>query len=101
MKTKGKIILAVALVAAILAGAAGFVVGRYYIDNREPNFAKDYVLYVYPEMTTAQVIDSLQAGAGTIRPKSVERVFKKMELEQNMKPGRYVVDTSVPSIYVA
>ena len=87
--------------AAILAGAAGFVVGRYYIDNREPNFAKDYVLYVYPEMTTAQVIDSLQAGAGTIRPKSVERVFKKMELEQNMKPGRYVVDTSVPSIYVA
>ena len=101
MKTKGKIILAVAAAFALLAGAAAFVAGRYYIDNRQPNFSKDYVLYVYPEMTAAQVLDSLQAGAGTIRPKSVERVFKKMEIDQNMKPGRYVVDTTVPSIYVA
>ena len=59
------------------------------------------MLTLIPEMTAAQVLDSLQAGAGTIRPKSVERVFKKMEIDQNMKPGRYVVDTTVPSIYVA
>ena len=59
MKTKGKIILAVTAAFALLAGAAAFVVGRYYIDNRQPNFSKDYVLYVYPEMTVAQVLDSL------------------------------------------
>ena len=101
MKTKGKIILAVAAAFALLAGAAAFVAGRYYIDNRQPNFSKDYVLYVYPEMTAAQVLDSLQAGAGTIRPKSVERVFKKMDVASKMKPGRYVVDATCPSIYVA
>ncbi len=101
MKTRGKIILAVAVAFTLLAGAAAFVAGRYYIDNRQSNFSKEYVLYVYPEMTVAQVLDSLQTGAGTIRPKSVERVFKKMEIDQNMKPGRYVVDTTVPSIYVA
>lgn len=101
MKTKGKVLLAVAAVAVLLAGAAAFVAGRYYIDNRQPNFSKDYVLYVYPEMTATQVLDSIKAGAGAIRPKSVERVFRKMELDQVIKPGRYVVDTTVPSIYVA
>ena len=51
MKTKGKIILAVAAAFALLAGAAAFVAGRYYIDNRQPNFSKDYVLYVYPRVS--------------------------------------------------
>ena len=101
MKTRGKIFLAVAAVALAFAGVAAFVAGRYYIDNRTPNFTEDYVLYVYPDMPVQQVMDSLHAGAGTIRPKSLERAFRKMDVEQTMKPGRYVVDTSVPSIYVA
>ena len=75
MTTKGKIILAVLVAAALLAGAAGFVAGRYYIDNKKPNFSEKYVLYVRPEMSVAEVMDSLQAGAGTVRPKSVERAF--------------------------
>ena len=101
MTTKGKIILAVLAAGALLAGAAGFVAGRYYIDNKKPNFSEKYVLYVRPEMSVVEVMDSLQAGAGTVRPKSVERAFAKMEMDANMKPGRYVVDSTSTSIYVA
>lgn len=101
MTTKGKIILAVLAAGALLAGTAGFVAGRYYIDNKKPNFSEKYVLYVRPEMSVAEVMDSLQVGAGTVRPKSVERAFAKMEMDANMKPGRYVVDSTSTSIYVA
>ncbi len=90
-----------AIVAVLLAGAAGFVFGLYYIDNKKPNFTEKYVLYVRPEMTVQQVMDSLASGAGTLRPKSIERTFKKMEVVQKMKPGRYVVGPSSTSIYVA
>lgn len=101
MTIRKKIILAALAVAALLAGAAGFVLGRYYSDNKKPNFTKDYVLYVHPEMTAEQVMDSLQAGAGTLRPKSLQRAFSKMEVDGDMKPGRYVVDPSCVSMYVA
>ena len=85
MTTKGKILLAVLVVAALLAGAAGFVLGRYYIDNKKPNFTEKYVLYVRPDMTVREVMDSLQTGAGMIRPKSVERAFAEMETAARMK----------------
>ncbi len=96
-----KIAIAGLAVAALLAGAAGFVLGRYYIDNRKPNFSERYVLYVRPDMTAGQVMDSLQAGAGTLRPKSVERMFRKIGVDMDMKPGKYVVDPSSTSVYVA
>ena len=101
MTVRLKITLAGLAVAALLAGAAGFVLGRYYSDNKKPNFTKDYVLYVRPDMTADQIMDSLYVGAGTIRPKSVERAFDKMEVAQNVKPGRYVVKPSDVSMYVA
>ena len=101
MTVKLKITLVVIAVAALLAGVAGFVAGRYYIDNRMPNFTQKYVLYVHPDMNVSQVMDSLQAGAGTIRPKSLQRAFAKMDAANNMKPGRYVVEPSSVSIYVA
>ena len=85
----------------VLAGVAGFVAGRYWIDNKTPNFSDDYVLYVYPESTVDQVMDSLYVGAGTIRPKSLSRAFAKMAVSGSMKPGRYVVEPSASSIYVA
>lgn len=101
MTRKMKIVAVCAVVAAVCAGIAGFVFGRYWIDNRTPNFSQQYVLYVYPDMSAEQVMDSLAAGAGTLRPKSLERAFGKMDTQQKMKPGRYVVDSSSPSIYVA
>ena len=94
MTVRLKITIAGLAVAAILAGAAGYVLGRYYSDNKKPNFTNEYVLYVRPGMTADQVMDSLHVGAGTLRPKSVARAFAKMEVGQNMKPGRYVVEPS-------
>ena len=101
MTVRLKITLVVVAVAALLAGAAGFVLGRYYSDNKKPNFTEKYVLYVHPDMTASQVLDSLAAGAGTLRPNSLKRAFAKMEVEQKMKPGRYVVEPSSVSMYVA
>ena len=101
MTSRRKIVISVLTVAVLLAGAAGFVLGRYYIDNKKPNFSEKYVLYVRPEMTVGEVLDSLQTRAGTIRPKSVERAFAEMETADRMKPGRYVVDSTCTSIYVA
>ncbi len=101
MTVRLKITWAGIAVAVLLAAAAGFVFGRYYSDNRKPNFSEKYVLYVRPGMTPEQVMDSLQSGAGTLRPKSVERTFRKLEVGERMKPGRYVVDPSSTSVYVA
>ena len=101
MTTVKKIVFSVLAVAALLAGAAAFVLGRYYVDNKKPNFTEKYVLYVYPDMEMSAVMDSLNAGAGTLRPKSVERAFSKMEVANKMKPGRYVIDAACTSIYVA
>ena len=101
MTAKAKILTGVAVALAVLGGIGGFIVGRYWIDNRTPNFTEDYVLYVHPETTVDQVTDSLSVGAGTIRPKSLARAFKEMEVAQKMKPGRYVIEPSVPSIYIA
>ena len=97
MTKKTKIVLIVLSVMAMMAGVGGFVFGRYWIDNKVPNFTEEYVLYVYPETTVAQVEDSLALRAGTIRPKSLERALKKMEASERMQPGRYVIDASVPS----
>lgn len=101
MTGKGKIVVAVAVVLAVMAAVAGVVVGRYYVDNKKSNFTEKYVLYVYPDMTSLQVQDSLQVRAGVIRPRSLERCFDKMDVALKMKPGRYVIEKSATSIYVA
>lgn len=85
----------------LLAGTAGFVAGRYFSDNRKPNFSEKYVLYVHPEMTVDQIKDSLAVSAGVIRPRSIDRTFKKMEVASKIKPGRYIIEPSATSIYVA
>lgn len=102
METRGKVILWVILsVVAVVAGVAGFVSGRYYIDNKKANFTEKYVLYVYPETTVEQIVDSLTASAGAVRPRSIERCFKKLDVASVKKPGRYVIEPSATSIYVA
>jgi UPF0755 protein len=46
-------------------------------------------------------MDSLKANAGVVRPGSLKRCFDKMDVAGNIKPGRYVISTESPSIYVA
>ena len=101
MTKKVRITLLTLAVLGLMAAAAAFVAVRYYIDNRQPNFTEQYVLYVRPDTPVSEVVDSLQAGAGMLRPKSIERCFKEMDVASNMKPGRYVVEPSSTSIYVA
>lgn len=88
------------LCAASLILAATLTV-CWYNDNRKAGFAEDYVLYVYPDMSVSAVLDSLESGAGAKNMRSLERTFRKMEVEQKIKPGRYVVDTKCPNVYVA
>lgn len=88
------------LCAASLILAATLTV-CWYNDNRKAGFAEDYVLYVYPDMSVSAVLDSLESGAGAKKMRSLERTFRKMEVEQKIKPGRYVVDTKCPNVYVA
>ena len=88
------------LCAASLILAATLTV-CWYNDNRRAGFAEDYVLYVYPDMSVSAVLDSLESGAGAKNMRSLERTFRKMEVEQKIKPGRYVVDTKCPNVYVA
>ena len=91
-----KIIIIVALVAASVCAVVG---GLYYNDNKRVNFSDGCVLYVYPDMTADQVRDSLQSVV--LRPRSLERAFNKIEVAEKIKPGRYVVEPSFTSVYVA
>ena len=101
MTKRTRIICVAAAVCSVLAGIAAFVLGRYYVDNKKPNFTEKYVLYVRPETTVQEVLDSLEANAGVLRTGSVKRCFDEMDVRERMQPGRYVVDTASTSIYVA
>lgn len=101
MTQRLKISLWILALLAVLAGAGGFVLGRYYSDNRKQNFTEEYVLYVRPETGVQEVLDSLQSGAGVLRPKSLERTFRKLDVASEMRPGRYIVEPSATSVYVA
>lgn len=99
--TRKNLVLIVAAVLAVAGAVCCFVAGRYYVDNKKSNFTEDYVLYVYANTTDVQVMDSLKANAGVVRPGSLKRCFDKMNVAGNIKPGRYVISTESPSIYVA
>lgn len=88
------------IIAGLVIATVGAVVGGlYYNDNKRANFSDGCVLYVYPDMTAEQVCDSLQSVV--VRPRSLERAFKKIAVAEKIKPGRYVVESSFTSIYVA
>ena len=52
-------------------------------------------------MPVSAVLDSLESGAGAKNMRSLERTFRKLEVENKFKPGRYVIDTACPNVYVA
>lgn len=86
--------------AAVAAMALACIfAGLWYTDNRRPNFRHSQVLYVYPDMTASQVLESLDTVA--LRPRSLARAFEKQEVAQKIKPGRYVIEPSSTSMYVA
>lgn len=87
------------LIFAVLAAAA-FFVGRYVADNKAGNFMEKYVLYVYPDMETGEILASVESGAGARRHGSLVRCAAKERLASRAKPGRYVIEPSFSSVYV-
>ena len=71
----------------------------YYNDNVKANFSEEYVLYVYPDMDSQEVLDSLESVVCNSR--SLARCFEKEDVASKMKPGRYVIKPESTSIYVA
>lgn len=100
MKKKKLTVIAVSAAAVLVAGVCLWVGLRYLTDNRMPNFSKEYVLYVYPDMSAETALDSIAAGAGVIRPGSMSRCAGKENLGGRICPGRYEIDPSMTSIYV-
>jgi UPF0755 protein len=96
---KGYIYIIIVLVMVSIAGAV--VAGRWYNDNRRQNFTSRYVLFVRPETSVESVLDSLQSGAGVLRARSLARCFEQEKVVEKIKPGRYVIEPSFTSIYVA
>lgn len=101
MKKSSKIWIA-CISALVVAGAvAGFFFGRWYIDNKRPNYTEEYVLFVPTGMTVDAVVDSLVENAGAVSRRSLERTLKKLDAVSSMKPGRYEIKTFHTSIYTA
>lgn len=96
-----KLMIILLSILAVMGLIAGFVAGRYVIDNKKAGFPEEYVLYVYPDMTAEQIISQLQSEAGAYNVRSLKRCFEKTGVDGNIKPGRYVIDTQAPNIYVA
>lgn len=91
-----KILIALASVMLLVCGVYAVM---YYNDNKKPNFKEEYILYVYPDMTSRQVLDSI--ATVSLNQRSLERCFRKESVQEKLKPGRYVIEPSSTSIYVA
>ena len=83
----------------MVAIAGGVIFGRWYIDNKQPNVTEKYVLFVRPDTPVSTVLDSLASRVE--RPRSLARSLEEVNAAENMKPGRYVIEPSSTSIYVA
>lgn len=93
---KKYIFIAIPIIVAVVVSVFAAI---WYIDNRSANFTQEHVLYVYPDMTSEQVLESLDSV--TVRPRSLARMFEKENVASKIKPGRYVIDQSSSSVYVA
>lgn len=97
---KKLLIIFLAVVGAVCL-AVGIVGCRYYSDNVKANFKDDCIFYVYPDMTVQEVIDTIDANAGIINHRSLARAFARQGVASSLKPGRYTLPKSSPSIYAA
>ncbi len=95
-----KIILWIVLAIIALAVVAGaWFAWRYVLDYKVKNFESECVLYVYPDMSSEQVLDSLSVGASVKHPKSLYRTARKADLSQRMKPGKYTIGPEFTTVY--
>ena len=91
-------VLVVACLLIIIAAALGI---RYWNDHKSPNFTRTYTLFVTPQMTVQQLLDSLETGAGVKNITSLQRCFDELGVQQSLQPGKYLIKPQHTSIYVA
>lgn len=83
--------------AAVAVAVAGIFAGRWYTDRKTGNFTEEYVLYVRPEMSAAQVLDSL--GQVARRKGGLRRCAEAEDLAGRIRPGKYTVTPQTSSMY--
>ena len=88
-------------ISVIFVTVSAVLAGRWYTDNKRPNFSEKYILFVRPDTPVEEVIDSLTSGAGALKVRSLSRAFKQENVASGIKPGRYVIEPSSTSVYVA
>lgn len=98
---KKKVIVAAAAAIGLFLTAGLWTGGRYYYDKVAPDFEKEYTIYVYPEADADSVIDSVMAGASVKRAGSLRRSARAVNLEDGIKPGKYVILPEHSAAYVA
>ena len=77
MKKWAIALLFAALVAVVVAGAVG---GRWYGDNRKPNFTSNHEMFIYPGMSVSKLVESIPDSVVS-RRRSLERVMSELSDE--------------------
>lgn len=101
MSKKTAIWLAVVFALTVVLSIAAVWGYDYYKVHKKENFTKNYILYVYPDMSEEEILDSLEVGAGMIDRDAMERAFESEDFSFRMKPGKYRIPEFATSIYVA
>ncbi|HBN01391.1 MAG TPA: hypothetical protein DD383_01980, partial [Rikenellaceae bacterium] len=96
MKTWKLIVLITALLVIVILGAVG---GRWYADNRKPNFSGKADLFIRPQMTVSEVLEQIPDSI-VLNHRSLSGVVRKNLTDSDLKPGHYLVEKNKPSIYV-
>lgn len=100
-KYRGLKLLAILAVLAVVTPfvlIAWELVSEAWYDRKTPNFKEKAVVYVYPEMSPARVVDSIVVRAGVLDRESLVRCF---HATGTPTPGRYVIEPSMTSKEVA
>ena len=77
---KKKLLILFGTLGAILVTAGIVIASLYYIDNKREGFASDFVIYVYPDTTPAQILEELCEEGRALSRRSVERCFGEQVL---------------------
>ncbi len=91
--------IAVLTAASALVVLLGVVCGRWYVDNRKPNFSGKADLYVRPGMTVAEVLGQIPDSI-VINRRSLSHMAAEGLADSDLKPGHYLVGKNSSSVYV-
>lgn len=98
MRNKKVLIIPIILILMIVAAIFGW---SYIRDNKMGNFEGKVNLYVYPKMGVDDVIKEIKKNTTIKSESALKAVFKRMQVQDFIKPGYYVVTPSTSSVALA